>query len=277
MAAQCGGGFVPPEAAQDAEMAQALGALSMNEAGQHPAVVPVVVSFGHGHGSGELKVKIFELRDLSRGPCADDATGEAFRAHDSISTVCWPSAVAVANEIAGRAASMPFLKVLELGAGAGLCSLLAYKLGATVLATDVSPVALRVLQEGAKVCYTRGGRLDARLLDVFDERATAGVLDSFMPDLIVASDLLFDGDMARAVARVLLRACRGPAGAMALVADPGREARAEFIAELAEEPKFRRLRFEPRLTRLDGIRDPTGRHGAEGPASVDVLAILGQY
>ena len=240
-----------------------------------PVVCPLAVP---DVGSGRftvLEVMVFELRDQASSAAADKATGGEFLAHESLATVVWPSSVAVAEELARGAAGLRGLKVLEIGAGCGLGALAACRLGAEVLATDASAVALRLCEDGARVA-TRvegAGGFRLRFLDVFDLIEVENALADFRPDLILCSDVLYDGKMARAVAQVLLAACRGKHGAAALVADPGREARAEFLAELAEEPRWRALAFEDHRVALGPLMD--GRKGAPKRHDADEVAVVG--
>ena len=240
-----------------------------------PVVCPLHACSEDG-SSRRMDVMVFELRNQASSAVGDNATGDAFTEHESLATVVWPSAVALAEELASRADGVRGLKVLELGAGAGLCSLAAQRLGATVLATDRSAVALRLVLDGAEIAQAQegAGTCGLRFLDVFDLIEVQNTLTEFAPDLIIASDLLFDGKIARAVARVLLEACRGPNGAGAIVADPGREARAEFLAELAEDPAFRTAAFEPRLVNLGAVFDNrrgAPRHDRDEATQVDLL------
>src|SRR4051812_3408289 len=59
----------------------------------------------------------------------------------------WPSGVALAKAIAGRA--LKGAPVLELGCGLGLPSLAAARAGGRVLATDWSPTAIELLLDNA--------------------------------------------------------------------------------------------------------------------------------
>src|SRR3954470_10502596 len=54
----------------------------------------------------------------------------------------WPSAIALAEEIAGRADAFRDASVLELGAGTGLPGIVAATLGAQVVQTDSDEVAM---------------------------------------------------------------------------------------------------------------------------------------
>ena len=122
---------------------------------------------------------------------------------------------------------MAGLRVLELGAGTGLASAAAARLGADVVATDVSDLSLELLRRAAEAAA-----FDVRRLDFTDTDAVAA-LGEF--DVVVAADTLYEEAIARATARVV-RASRGAC----IVVDPGRpEGRRAFLDELGEG------RFEP--------------------------------
>src|ERR671928_735358 len=59
----------------------------------------------------------------------------------------WPSGVALARAISGRA--LKGARVVELGCGLGLPSLAAARAGGRVLATDWSPTAIELLRDNA--------------------------------------------------------------------------------------------------------------------------------
>jgi predicted nicotinamide N-methyase len=95
--------------------------------------------------------------------------------------VLWPSAIALAHEVASR--SLAGLRVLELGAGTGLPGLVAASLGARVVQTDRQPVALHVCEKNAE----RNGiaAIEHRSADwtAWDDPARY--------DLILGSDILY--------------------------------------------------------------------------------------
>ena len=141
---------------------------------------------------------------------------------DPFGACCWPSAVVAARTLAAR--DVAGLRVLELGAGTGLASATAARLGADVVATDVSDISLELLRRAAD------GAFDVRRLDFTDADAVAALGDF---DIIVAADTLYEEAIARATARVV-RASR------CIVVDPGRpDGRRAFLDELGEG------RFEP--------------------------------
>ena len=144
---------------------------------------------------------------------------------DPFGACCWPSAVVAARSIAARD-GVAGLRILELGAGTGLASAAAARLGADVVATDVSDISLELLRRAAD------GTFDVRRLDFTDADAVAALGDF---DIIVAADTLYEEAIARATARVV-RASRGAC----IVVDPGRpDGRRAFLDELGEG------RFEP--------------------------------
>ena len=141
---------------------------------------------------------------------------------DPFGACCWPSAVVAARTLAAR--DVAGLRVLELGAGTGLASATAARLGADVVATDVSDISLELLRRAAD------GAFDVQRLDFTDADAVAALGDF---DIIVAADTLYEEAIARATARVV-RASR------CIVVDPGRpDGRRAFLDELGVG------RFEP--------------------------------
>ena len=114
--------------------------------------------------------------------------------------------------------------LLELGCGAGLVATCAALAGFDVTASDYYDDALRFTRVNA----WRNGAAAPRglLLDWRNPIAPAGRFD-----LVVASDVLYERPYGEAVAKVidLMLAAHGTA----LVVDPGRVARDDFVAALA--------------------------------------------
>ena len=144
---------------------------------------------------------------------------------DPFGACCWPSAVVAARSIAARD-GVAGLRILELGAGTGLASATAARLGADVVATDVSELSLELLRRAAETAA-----FDVQRLDFTDATAVAA-LGHF--DVVVAADTLYEEAIARATARVV-RASRGAC----IVVDPGRpDGRRAFLDELGGVGRF---------------------------------------
>jgi predicted nicotinamide N-methyase len=113
--------------------------------------------------------------------------------------------------------------VLDLGAGTGLTTLMAAHLGAHATAYDHDPFALRLIEEAA--------RLQGLTVETIEFDLHSG--ESLPPaDLVIASDLLYDLDLADSIARhVAEQVARG---GRAIIGDPGRIGSSEFIDYLAD-------------------------------------------
>ena len=133
----------------------------------------------------------------------------------------WPSARILAEHVL----SMPGdgRSFLELGCGSGLVTTCASLAGFRVVASDYYEDAVRF----ARVNSQRNGGRTARGL-LLDWRALPSKLARF--DVVAASDVLYERPYGALVARVLDATLRE--GGQAIVADPGRVAREDFIRAL---------------------------------------------
>jgi len=131
----------------------------------------------------------------------------------------WPSALALAGALADVAPA----RVLELGCGLAVPSLVAALGGAEVVATDWSPEAVRVAQENAR---RNGIALDVRR---WDWTAPAEGLGRW--PLVVAADVLYERRNAEPLLRALGELVGD--GGEAWFADPGRATAEGFLAAAA--------------------------------------------
>lgn len=133
----------------------------------------------------------------------------------------WPSARILAEHVL----SMPGdgRTFLELGCGSGLVTTCASLAGFRVVASDYYQDAVRFARVNAQ---RNGGRAPRGLL--LDWRALPPKLPRF--DVVAASDVLYERPYGALVARVLDATLRD--GGQAIIADPGRVAREEFIRAL---------------------------------------------
>ncbi|MFL5782426.1 MAG: class I SAM-dependent methyltransferase [Thermoleophilaceae bacterium] len=158
-------------------------------------------------------------------------------------SVLWRSGVALAREVVG--AELAGRRVVELGCGLGLPSLAAARAGARVLATDLEPEALELVELGAA---ENGVEVDTACVDW----RSPGALVARGPfDLVLAADVLYERPAAGALLALLPRL-----GGDAWLADPGRPAAEAFLDRARQRWSVATtVRDEVRIYRLEGGED----------------------
>ncbi|CAK9089841.1 unnamed protein product [Durusdinium trenchii] len=143
---------------------------------------------------------------------------------DPYGSALWPSALVLAQAVAAHVKLKPQQRILELGAGCGLASLLAARLGGDVLATDFRQLPLQLLRAAARrqALRIRTAQLDISELSVPLPPA----------ELVVASDVLYEKGTADGMAHRVAEAVRR--GSAVLVADVGRPNRKAFMTQLRD-------------------------------------------
>jgi predicted nicotinamide N-methyase len=163
----------------------------------------------------------------------------------------WPSGLALAGAV--RARPLERLRVLELGCGLGVPSVVAALGGACVLATDWSPEALEVTAANA-------ARNRAELETALVSWAEAEPLLARAPwELVLAADVLYERRNVDQLLALLPRLVA--AGGEILLAEPGRPPAARFFEEIAADLEVTPL--AERLYRL-GKPGPVSRLGPAG-------------
>jgi predicted nicotinamide N-methyase len=157
----------------------------------------------------------------------------------------WPSAHVLADELAGR--DLGGRRVVELGCGVGLPSIVAALAGAQALATDWYAEALAFVDANAA---RAGVEVATMLVDWSDP---PGALTGAAPyDLVVGADLLYEERNGVALAALLPRLL--PRGGEALIADP-RRPHAALLLDLLGEAGWS---LEERDVRHPGRLDESG-------------------
>ena len=135
----------------------------------------------------------------------------------------WPSAL-VLGERLGR---LPLggLRVVELGCGVGLPSVIAALGGADVLATDWYPEALAFTRSNAAAADVR---VDTRAVDW--REPPPALLERRPADLVIGADVLYEERNGAALAALLPRLL--PPGGQALITDPRRPHAAALLDRL---------------------------------------------
>lgn len=137
-----------------------------------------------------------------------DPTGAAARlgicsASWSLFGMLWPSSIRLASALALRPVN-PDEKILEIGCGLALASLVALRRGANITASDRHPKAKIFLQKNLRLNNLpklpfRHGQWGEHPIPSLDDTGAALLDEKY--DLIVGSDLLYEPDMPNALAR----------------------------------------------------------------------------
>ncbi|HXH89730.1 MAG TPA: 50S ribosomal protein L11 methyltransferase [Gaiellaceae bacterium] len=154
---------------------------------------------------------------IAHPPSADELIDESAFEHEEFLPYwaeLWPSALALATVVSE--APLAGKRVIELGCGLALPSIVASLGGAEVLATDWSPDAL--------VFAARNARLNSAAFEVARLAWAKPELPDGPFDLVLAADVLYE---RRNVAELLALLPR--LGDEVLLADPGRPALAAFV------------------------------------------------
>jgi predicted nicotinamide N-methyase len=147
----------------------------------------------------------------------------------------WPSAIALARVVRRR--DVEGLRVLELGCGLGVPSIVAALGGAQVLATDWSP-------EGLEVAELNAARNRAELEAALVSWAGAEPLVRSAPwDLVLGADLLYERRNVDQLLSLLPRL-----GGEILLAEPGRPPAARFFERIELDVEL----LDDRVYRLTG-------------------------
>eukprot|EP00961_Rhodomonas_salina_P139289 1874408-Rhodomonas_salina.1 len=107
----------------------------------------------------------------------------------------WPGAKAVSKTLVKL--DLKGKRVLELGAGTGLCSIAAASLGASVLATDLNEEPLLLLQEAAR---RQNLQVEIQKFDILGSQPLPKC------DVVLAADCIYNEQLGRGMAQRVLEA-----------------------------------------------------------------------
>ena len=169
----------------------------------------------------------YRIRSLSDRQQYSDPDGRAERAGISSATwpifgVVWPSGIALAQEMSHFA--WAGMKILEVGCGLGLSSLVLQRLGADITASDYHPLAEEFLRFNSD--------LNGLAPIKYHNAPWAGAnpeLGHF--DVIVGSDLLYERGHPVLLSAFL--ACHTESAARVILADPGRSRCGQFSSQMS--------------------------------------------
>jgi predicted nicotinamide N-methyase len=197
-----------------------------------------------GYSTKHERVAVAGVDDLSIVSLRDrlqffDPHGDAARLGISSAAwplfgVTWPSGVYLATLLASRPVT-PHERVLEIGCGLALASLVGHRRGADVTASDRHPLAEAFLKGNlqanglAPMKYRHGNWTPPPLPERADATLTQDLVGAF--DLIIGSDVLYERDPAGDLARFIDR--HSAPSVEVWIVDPNRGNRAAFSAQMA--------------------------------------------
>jgi predicted nicotinamide N-methyase len=211
---------------------------------------------------GVADLIISSLRDRQQFA---DPLGEAARLGISSAAwpmfgLLWPSGARLAARLAQRPIR-PGERILEIGCGLALASLVGHRAGADVTASDRHPLTARFLRtnlllNGLAPMKYRHGQWPAVALPIELDGALACAQVSGRYDLIIGSDLLYERDADGSLAD-FIGAHAAPAAEVWIV-DPDRANRPAFNRQMAARD------FEQREERLDHPANAAGGAAYKG-------------
>jgi predicted nicotinamide N-methyase len=160
----------------------------------------------------------------------------------------WPSGIVLAAHLSTM--ELTGIRVLEVGAGLGLPSMVALRRGADILATDWYPEALEFARANAAANRLRR-ELPTLVADWGDPPAE--LLEAPPWDMVIGADVAYENRHGPQLAALILRLVR-PGGTV-LIADPRRPAASSLVTEM-REAGWRHQRDE---VRYEGRPDEQGR------------------
>jgi len=180
---------------------------------------PVSPQGRHEVAIGDLTLAVETPPDLDA--LLDRAAAADPQAVDGIPyyAILWPAAQGLARHLWQHRAELAGSRVIELGCGLGLPSILAARLGAHVTATDFHPETGEWLFHNASL---NGVALEYRQLD-WNEflDARPATLDARDCDLVIGSDLVYERRHIPALICAIGALCAP--GGHAVISDPGRD------------------------------------------------------
>lgn len=162
---------------------------------------------------------------------------------DQVGLQVWRGALLLADWLLQNMGQVKKKKVLEVGAGTGLASLIAARCGAHVIASDINDHEVLDLMQrniARNASLAAGGEISVMPLDFNDDLAQVKGLDKV--DLLLAGDVIYDDEITDRFVRFLLR-LRQHLGEGPLKALVTLERRIVFtVADLEERcPAYERL------------------------------------
>jgi len=170
----------------------------------------------------------FEMRSLKDRQQYDDPDKIAHKAGVSAASwplfgVVWPSGIMLADVMDSY--PLAGLRVLEVGCGLGLASLVAHRHGADITASDYHPLAAQFIAHNSKL--NQLASLDFKCINWKTIDRELGLFD-----LIIGSDVLYEPNHPALLSHFIERHAANDS--TVIIVDPGRRQRMEFSKRMIE-------------------------------------------
>lgn len=203
------------------------------------------------HGVDDLDIRSLLDRHQFADPLGEAEALGISSAAWPLFGLLWPSGRELAVQMAVRAID-PAERILEIGCGLALASLVSHRRGADITASDCHPLAEAFIDENlrrnqmAPMAYRHGPWDGAASPAGHVQRAAL----SGRFDLLIGSDILYERDEAGVLSAFIGR--HAEASACVLIVDPDRGNRTAFNRRMAAQG------FELHESRLDHAADAAG-------------------
>lgn len=186
-------------------------------------------------GASDLVVRSLRDRQQFADPLGAAARMGISSAAWPLFGLIWPSGLQLAGLMAAHAVTQGE-RVLEIGCGLGLASLVAHRRGADVTASDCHPLAAEFLRENARLnglapLPYRHGRWSESLMQGVAQPVQPHALVAGRYDLIIGSDVLYERDDSGALPWFIAQ--HAAPGAQVWIVDPDRGNRTTFSRHMA--------------------------------------------
>lgn len=216
--------------------------------------------YSAGNGNHRLDVTVWELyqpSELIQEWWSIDRLEQERRMGDPFGVVMWPGSIMAAKELMKKhlhpqeQSSLTNATVLVLGAGTGVEALTAALLGAKrVIATDINPLTLKLLDYGANNDVRVGDNFSGEYFDLFSDKPLPEC------DVLIAADVLYNPGLAKQVGLRLHEAVvrsfnEGVVPLKAILTDSQQFHGTNFLTEVAELSDLNKLFKENNFEQLE--------------------------
>jgi len=170
----------------------------------------------------------FEIRSLKDRQQYDDPVGESKKAGVSPASwplfgVVWPSGVMLADVMDTYPTNG--LRILEVGCGLGLASMVVHNHGADITASDYHPMAEQFMDKN--IALNKFAPMKFAIIDWCKIDKNLGKFD-----LIIGSDVLYEPNHPATLAKFVER--HAGENCKVIIVDPGRRQRTEFTKRMID-------------------------------------------